>query len=504
MKSARPVQGQNDDAKIVKILSACFEPVSEKFAGSRKSADEWLASQLKHGAAGLRLADDELNRQVREWAERKRKAPGTPPYSLALACFFGRDYQNAAKFSAKAYVTALQFKADGRISARAAARVWAEALIEQSLYAEAVDAYDKVLALTDRSTEALAWIQVLEAKAYALWDAGHYPAMEDALEDAVAARSTQEDLGGQGICYTLTFLAECYRRQMRQKEAQATLQEALNRMTKQPKISAVVHHEALCVAAQIASDLDSSQEAIAYLTQAVDLAEKTGSVPGLDPARARFQLSVSYFKLGRYQDAAEASATCISSYEKAGAGWERRLALSLDTLAHTQFSLGQHEEAIETAKRVVLIMEKAPPGFEYDLGGAYGLLGHIYNAAKKYPLSEKTLRRAVALREQKHGPDHHQVAIALGNLADVIAMQGRFAEAEPLAWDAMAIDMKDSVVTGRLVPGLVVHARGFSGIAQRLGLSGNEVGQRVLELARQMQMPQDLLKELIRQTSAPR
>jgi len=54
--------------------------------------------------------------------------------------------------------------------------------------------------------------------------------------------------------------------------------------------------------------------------------------------------------------------------------------------------------------------------------------------------AEPLYRRALAIKERSYGPDHHEVATALNNLAELLRATNRLAEAEPLYRRALAIN----------------------------------------------------------------
>ncbi len=50
----------------------------------------------------------------------------------------------------------------------------------------------------------------------------------------------------------------------------------------------------------------------------------------------------------------------------------------------------------------------------------------------KYEEAEPLYKRSLEITEKSLGPDHPDVATALGNLAELYRQQGRYEEAEPL------------------------------------------------------------------------
>src|SRR5437016_4921613 len=58
--------------------------------------------------------------------------------------------------------------------------------------------------------------------------------------------------------------------------------------------------------------------------------------------------------------------------------------------------------------------------------------------AEAIPFSQ----RALTIREQLRGPEHHEVANSLSNLAGIYKKLGKYTEADPLYRRALAIDEK--------------------------------------------------------------
>ena len=69
-------------------------------------------------------------------------------------------------------------------------------------------------------------------------------------------------------------------------------------------------------------------------------------------------------------------------------------------------------------------------------------LAEMYYAQGRYAEAEPMLRQVLAVREKKLGPNHPEVAASLNNLAALYKDQGRYAEAEPMYRRAVTIDLK--------------------------------------------------------------
>ena len=66
-------------------------------------------------------------------------------------------------------------------------------------------------------------------------------------------------------------------------------------------------------------------------------------------------------------------------------------------------------------------------------------LAELYAIQRRYADAEPLYKRSVAIREKALGADHPALAIGLNNLAGLYRLQGRSAEAEPLYKRALAI-----------------------------------------------------------------
>ena len=68
-----------------------------------------------------------------------------------------------------------------------------------------------------------------------------------------------------------------------------------------------------------------------------------------------------------------------------------------------------------------------------------GTLGVYWHTRGQFRTAEPLYRRALAIDEERYGPDHPDVAIALSNLAFLLKATNRLDEAEPLYRRALAI-----------------------------------------------------------------
>jgi CHAT domain-containing protein/tetratricopeptide (TPR) repeat protein len=103
---------------------------------------------------------------------------------------------------------------------------------------------------------------------------------------------------------------------------------------------------------------------------------------------------------------------------------------------------GKFSEALPLAHRALEIVEKARGPDHPDVATALGSLAYLYIIQRRYADAEPLIRRVLAIREKTLGPDHPDVAEALGGLAYLYTNQGRYADAEPLYERALAIGEK--------------------------------------------------------------
>jgi tetratricopeptide (TPR) repeat protein len=112
--------------------------------------------------------------------------------------------------------------------------------------------------------------------------------------------------------------------------------------------------------------------------------------------------------------------------------------------------LGLHVSALDKARRAIargdfararLWAEEAARGAGDDLTLAQALdeLGAVHRFEGANRQAEDCYRRALHLRQQHLPPDHHDIAVGLGNLALSLVASGRATEAEPLYRRAVTI-----------------------------------------------------------------
>ena len=113
-----------------------------------------------------------------------------------------------------------------------------------------------------------------------------------------------------------------------------------------------------------------------------------------------------------------------------------RTAVTLNELAVLYHARGRLSEAEPLYRRALAIWEKLPERME--LATLLSNLARLCLDQEKYDEVVALSKRALGI-SQSIAPNHPEVANSLNNLADVHAIQGRYAEAEPLYRQALTI-----------------------------------------------------------------
>jgi len=106
------------------------------------------------------------------------------------------------------------------------------------------------------------------------------------------------------------------------------------------------------------------------------------------------------------------------------------------------FATGRYADAEPLYKQALAIVEKALGPEHHDVATALNNLAKLYKTTGRYREAEPLYQRTLAIDEKALGPEHHDVATSLDNLAVLYNATSRYAEAEPLFKRALAIDEK--------------------------------------------------------------
>ena len=97
------------------------------------------------------------------------------------------------------------------------------------------------------------------------------------------------------------------------------------------------------------------------------------------------------------------------------------------------------------------------------------------------------MRRALAIDERSYGANHPEVAIHLNNLGQLLKATNRLAEAEPLMRRMVTIFFAFSSQTGHTHPHLQAAIGNYEGLLREMGMTDDEIEQRINELIRSFQ-----------------
>jgi CHAT domain-containing protein len=103
------------------------------------------------------------------------------------------------------------------------------------------------------------------------------------------------------------------------------------------------------------------------------------------------------------------------------------------------YNAGRYADAIPMAQQVLAIREKALGPDHPQVATALGWLAALHDRQGRHAEAEPLYQRSLAIRERALGRDHPEVAKSLNNLALLYGNQGRYADAEPLYQRSLAI-----------------------------------------------------------------
>jgi tetratricopeptide (TPR) repeat protein len=112
---------------------------------------------------------------------------------------------------------------------------------------------------------------------------------------------------------------------------------------------------------------------------------------------------------------------------------DTRRALTQSYQAYAAWKAGQNEAADQHTKDALATFDAIPPDTADPYAGrGLNALALVYQDRKDFPRADKLYQRALAVEEKARGPNGAGVALVLGNRAELLETQGRFAEAELL------------------------------------------------------------------------
>jgi CHAT domain-containing protein/Tfp pilus assembly protein PilF len=212
-------------------------------------------------------------------------------------------------------------------------------------------------------------------------------------------------------------------------------------------------------------------------------------------------LALFYYRLGRAADAPPLWQRAIAIWEKAGAGFEAKVALGLENLAEMYRATGRAAEAEPLQRRALIIKEKILGPEHREVAETIARLAVIYIDLGRYPEGERLMERALDIDVKILGPTHPDVGILVGNLAVLDRLQGRYAQSETRSLRAKAIletvpgpahpelvkqirNLGDlALVRGRYAEAVSLHEQAIATLAQALGPEHPDVALPLNSLA---------------------
>ena len=110
-------------------------------------------------------------------------------------------------------------------------------------------------------------------------------------------------------------------------------------------------------------------------------------------------------------------------------------------------------------------------------------LAELLRVTNRFAEAEPLMRRALAITERSLGPDAPDVAIRLNNLSLLLQNTNRVADAEPLARRTLQIFLRFSRATGHPHPHLQDSVNEYASLLHAIGRSSEQILATLRELA---------------------
>jgi tetratricopeptide (TPR) repeat protein len=161
----------------------------------------------------------------------------------------------------------------------------------------------------------------------------------------------------------------------------------------------------------------------------------------LDEAVRLHDLAVTRQAAGKLQEALPLCRQALAIMEHAIGPHHPDVANILNTWAGMYEELGESAEAERLAQRSVAMIEEVTGGTEMEVlqVQSLGMLAEIYRMQGRYAEAEPLYQQALAIKKKVLGPEHPDMAMTLNNLAVLYKSAGKYAKAEPLYRHALAI-----------------------------------------------------------------
>jgi hypothetical protein len=109
-------------------------------------------------------------------------------------------------------------------------------------------------------------------------------------------------------------------------------------------------------------------------------------------------------------------------------------------------------------------------------------LAHLLHVTNRAAEAEPLIRRALTILEATYGPNHPTVAIRLNTLAQLLQATNRLREAEPLSRRQVQIFEAFGAATGRDHPHIDGARANYASILHALGCDDDQIADRIIKL----------------------
>jgi tetratricopeptide (TPR) repeat protein len=147
------------------------------------------------------------------------------------------------------------------------------------------------------------------------------------------------------------------------------------------------------------------------------------------------QQAIELTNQGRFAEALPLATQAAEGIEKALGPDNVNVAIVIGNLAQVHLRLDQFDKAEALYKRSLAILEKQHGGYDKDLAIMLANLADLSARQNRYPEAESYYRRCIPLMEKAFGADHANVTAMISNFANIERTQGKDPDAEPLLKD---------------------------------------------------------------------
>jgi tetratricopeptide (TPR) repeat protein len=197
-------------------------------------------------------------------------------------------------------------------------------------------------------------------------------------------------------------------------------------------------------------------------------------------------LAQVYHENALYQKADPLMRRALEIHEASFGADHPNVAIRLNNLAQLLQATNRLSEAEPLMRRALEIDEASFGPDHPKVAIRLNNLAQLLQATNRLSEAEPLMRRALEIDEASFGPDHPNVAIRLNNLAQLLQATNRLSEAEPLMRRALEIFVQFTRETRHPHPHLEGAIANYAGLLMKMGLSQNEVDERMKRLAPEM------------------